>query len=558
MGEEIKKCEPKVFIEKLKFNSGQVFDFENSDIIVFTGSNNVGKSQVLRDIMHYFEKKESPKVVVSDVEVSKIGDIKEIKDKFYFRNNMYEYGSIRTTDLNYVEYSWNNDLTLLHKLFINHLSTENRLQAANPSNSFDVANTTPSNPIQELYVDDTKEQELSKLFHRAFDTTIVLNRGAGNVIPIHVGEKPSLAEGEDRVSSSFLKKLRDLPQIQDQGDGMRSFMGILLNVFTSNHTITLIDEPEAFLHPPQARLLGKMLSMNTPNNRQLFISTHSEDFLKGLIDAENDRVKVFRINRNGNTNNMNLLSNENIKTLWKDPILRYSNILSGLFHSKVVVCESDTDCRFYQAMANMLNNDDKSLSPDILFTHCGGKQRLKTVVNALKALNVKIACITDIDILNEKDTFFGLVESIGLIWTDVESDWKIIDQYVRSQRSQLDTTDVKKEISKIMESIHDSIFPKEAAESIKAIIKKSSAWGKVKESGKMFFIGGSYDAYKRISEKCARAGLFIVPVGELECFYRPDSNHGTKWVNYVLDNIDLSKNEELKEARSFVEEVLAY
>lgn len=30
MGEEIKKCEPKVFIEKLKFNSGQVFDFESN------------------------------------------------------------------------------------------------------------------------------------------------------------------------------------------------------------------------------------------------------------------------------------------------------------------------------------------------------------------------------------------------------------------------------------------------------------------------------------------------------------------------------------------------
>lgn len=558
MGEETEKYEPKVFIKKLKFNSEQVFDFESSDIVVFTGSNNAGKSQVLRDIMHYFEKRNYPKVVVSNVEVSKIGDIKEIKDKFYFRNNAYEYGSIRIVNLEQIESSWKSDLTLIHKLFINHLTTESRLQAANPSESFNVADATPSNPIQALYVDDIKEQELSKLFHRAFDTTIVLNRGAGNVIPIHVGEKPSLAEGEDRVSSSFLKKLRDLPQIQDQGDGMRSFMGILLNVFTSNHTITLIDEPEAFLHPPQARLLGKMLSMNTPNNRQLFISTHSEDFLKGLIDAENDRVKVFRINRNGNTNNMNLLSNENIKTLWKDPILRYSNILSGLFHSKVVVCESDTDCRFYQAMANMLNNDDKLLSPDILFTHCGGKQRLKTVITALKALNVKIVCITDIDILNDKDIFHELVESVDLTWTDLESDWKAIDQYVKTQRSQLDTEDVKKGITNVLNSVNVPVFPREAAESIKTIIKQSSAWGKVKESGKMFFKGGPYEAYKKISEKCAEAGVFIVPVGELECFYRPDSNHGTKWVNNVLDTVDLSKDDELKEARSFVEAVLAF
>jgi predicted ATP-dependent endonuclease of OLD family len=78
---------------------------------------------------------------------------------------------------------------------------------------------------------------------------------------------------------------------------MRSFASVLLDKFTSEYSIMLIDEPEAFLHPPQARLLGKMLATHNPDSRQLFIATHSEDFLQGLLDADNESVIVVRIDR---------------------------------------------------------------------------------------------------------------------------------------------------------------------------------------------------------------------------------------------------------------------
>ena len=99
-------------------------------------------------------------------------------------------------------------------------------------------------PLQKLYIDDKTEKELSSLFHQAFGTEFIVNRGAGSQIPIHVGMTPTMDKGEDRVSVSYLSKLKRLPQIQNQGDGMRSFTGILLDTFVSNHCITLIDEPE--------------------------------------------------------------------------------------------------------------------------------------------------------------------------------------------------------------------------------------------------------------------------------------------------------------------------
>ncbi len=548
--------ETKIYVDKITFNDGSSFNFNNSDIVVFTGPNNSGKSQVLRDIRNHFRDKNIPRIIAKDITSQFLGDIEHLKSKCINKNGKYYLDNIFVNIAN-IEYQWKQkELRDLSAHFINHLSTENRLQTANPAQTFDAVKDFPVAPLHKLYIDDKKEKELSVLFHQAFGTEFIVNRGGGSQIPIHVGMTPTMDEGEDRVSVSYLSELKKLPQIQDQGDGMRSFTGILLDTFISNHCITLIDEPEAFLHPPQARLLGKLLAKNTPNNRQLFISTHSEDFLKGLLDADNEHIKIIRINREGDVNHMNILNNDEVENLWKDPILRYSNILSGLFHSKVVICESDTDCRFYQAVLYAMQ-DENAINPDILFTHCGGKQRLKVVIKALRSLNVKTVAIMDIDALNDKTTFKDIVESAGMIWGDIETHWKSISEYVKDQRAQLDTAEVKKAIDAIFNSFNEPQLTTEITDKIKKVIKQSSAWSKVKETGKSFFKGDAYKAFQKIYDLCRDNGLLIVPVGELECFYKPDSNHGVKWVNNVLEHVDLKVDQELAEARSFVQEILS-
>lgn len=548
--------EVNIYVDEISFNDGSSLTLGHSDIVVFTGANNSGKSQVLRDIKSYFVKKEATRIVASDIKSWFGGDIQKLTNKCINKNGYYYLQDIHIGRKEYLVNQWNNkNLSSIHSLFINYLSTEDRLNKANPVNSFNTLLEVPKHPIQQLYIDDEQEQNLSNLFHQAFGTEIIVNRGAGSQIPIHMGSKPTIEEGEDRVSRSYLQKLGQLPLIQSQGDGMRSFTGILLDAFTSDYDITLIDEPEAFLHPPQARLLGKMLAKNTPKERQIFISTHSEDFLKGLLDANNENVKIIRINREGNINHMSILNNDDIKNLWQDPILRYSNILSGLFHSKVVVCESDTDCRFYQAILTAINDDD-SISPDVLFTHCGGKQRLKTVIKALKSLNVKTVAITDIDVLNDKQIFQEIIETSGEVWGNVETQWKIISEYVKSQRAQLDTEEVKSEIDAIFETFNEPQLTVEITNKIKKVIKQSSAWSKVKETGKTFFSGDAYKAFGSLYDICKRHGILIVPVGELECFYKPDANHGTKWVNNVLESVDLKNDAELDSARNFVREMI--
>jgi hypothetical protein len=214
-----------------------------------------------------------------------------------------------------IERSWNNlynntnsGLNALSRVFINMLSTEERLSKSNPPNSFDTISQLPHHPIQMSYSDDGIERIFSRYFMEAFNKDLIVDKGAGSKIPLYVGTKPQLKSNEDRTSKSYRERLHaDAVLLNEQGDGMRSFAAILLDTFTSNHDITLIDEPEAFLHPPQAKVLGKMLAKNTPSDSQLFISTHSADFLNGLLESENSRVKIIRIDRVKNINHMNVL-----------------------------------------------------------------------------------------------------------------------------------------------------------------------------------------------------------------------------------------------------------
>ena len=41
---------PRIFVEKLVFNDGKEMPIGHSEIVIFTGANNAGKSQVLKDI----------------------------------------------------------------------------------------------------------------------------------------------------------------------------------------------------------------------------------------------------------------------------------------------------------------------------------------------------------------------------------------------------------------------------------------------------------------------------------------------------------------------------
>lgn len=520
---------PQVFLKGVTFNDGTQLPLKHNSIIVFTGANNCGKSQVLKDVEHCLDNSNhTPTIVIKNFECDYSGTINETKfldERFYVNEQgyyqLFESGKGYDTDI--LQQWWKNHTLYndLYMLFVKRLSTEIRLTSSNALNR---NNQPEKHPIYKLNKNEALAQKLSNYFRQAFGIDLIVNRNEMQTIPLHIGQAPDKTAFTIDRQDDYYEQVGALPNLQDQGDGMRSFASILLDTFTSDYTITLIDEPEAFLHPPQARLLGKMLAKNNPSDRQLLVSTHSEDFLQGLLDADNENVMVIRINREDNINRMSILQNDEIKKLWGNPLLRYSNILSGLFHEKVVVCESDYDCLFYQAIMDAMYEHKCEIAPDILFTHCGGKTRVKDVVNALKAVNVPVVAICDFDLLNASQNFKPIIASFGLNWdTALSADMKII---------------------------YDSMNAKSNGE--------NDSWKQIKKIGKAGFTGNEPAAYERVEAVCKSAGLFVVPVGEMECFDKTINKEKKDWVYYVLENYNLAVEPKLENAREFVQSVVDY
>jgi hypothetical protein len=433
------------------------------------------------------------------------------------------------------------------------LAADERLNICNPPANVSLSQEGPTHPIHFLQRDDALELRLSSKFRKAFGVDLVVHRNAGSKVPLHIGERPTPAVGEDRVSLGYVERLESLPLLHTQGDGMRSFAGVLLATSVGRETILLIDEPEAFLHPPQARLLGTTLVQDRVGARQLFIATHSTDILRGVLDANSPDVKVIRLRRNGDVNFARLLENDRVRELWSDPLLRYSNILDGLFHEGVVVCEADSDCRFYAAVleATYAARNPDSKRPDLMFTHCSGKARLPLVIRALREVDVPVLAIADFDVLSDEQPLKGIIVALGAEWSSFEPDWRIVKAAVDAKRPDLNVADVKRETERVLSRVSSAILPERDRSELQTILRRSSAWANAKLVGKAFVPSGDASrACDRLLTSLRSAGLHVVEVGELEGFVRTEDGHGPKWVNAVLAR-ELGTDAALEEARQF-------
>lgn len=560
---------PRVAITSLTFSDDTNVSVSPNDVVLVVGPNNAGKSAGLRAIRDKLQNAAQKSPVLQSLEIQRTGSLDVFKS-WLSDWTVRQFGSPPENPIfqalghalhqSQAHSDWQRSDHILGQLsrwFCHLLSADERLQICNPPGNIALARDNPSHPIHFLLRDDKLESRLSTKFRKAFGVDLVVHRNAGSQVPLHIGERPIPLSDEDRVSISYIERLEKLPTLHTQGDGMRSFAGVLLATSVGRESIMLIDEPEAFLHPPQARLLGTTLVQDRNKERQLFIATHSTDILRGVLDAESPDVRVIRIRRSGDKNTVRLLSNERIKELWGDPLLRYSNILDGLFHESVVVCEADADCRFYAAVldAAISSKADDAKRPDLMFTHCGGKARLSVVIRALREVDVPVRAVADFDVLSEEQPLKSIAESLGIDWTEIQADWRIVKSTVDSKKPDLNADDVKKEISTLLSAISSPTFPPKAKSDIQTILKRSSPWAHAKLVGKAFV--PSCDPSKSCERLLARlrtGGLFVVEVGELEGYARTEGGHGPKWVNAVLAR-DLATDPELETARKFVRDL---
>ena len=466
------------------------------------------------------------------------------------------YGVNLQTGVSDLKQHWPNAASIFKSLFCMLVRTEGRITDSDPVDSIAVPDDPVSHPIHML-LNDTIEEKMSGYFRKAFGDDLILFRTGGKHMPLLVGHRLRPTTGEDRVSHTYCERLlKSTVPLHEQGDGMRSFASVILHILAPiTPSVLLLDEPEAFLHPSQARLLGEIIAREKSPRAQLFLATHSPDVLDGLIGLSPKKLRVVRIQRDGIVNRIKELDKALIQEISVDPLMKYSSVMSGVFHERVIICESDTDCMFYGAIID-LPGVYGNRHPDVLFVHANGKDRMATLARILVALDVTVDVVADIDILREEAKFRRVVESLGGDWSEIQLPSQVVRSAVSQQKPSLGIAEVGTNIRQILDDSLDQLALSALRSCINDVFRKASPWDTIKRSGASGLpAGDATQRFKELQNLCNRIGLWIVPVGEVEGFCKSVGNHGPKWAQRVVDSKSLSNDPELEPARCFVRDI---
>jgi energy-coupling factor transporter ATP-binding protein EcfA2 len=411
--------------------------FRPGSINVFVGPNNCGKSLALREIETILTRPPNarqPLRVVTGVEFEKVTTIDDIQKllgpvvvktdergfeclSLFTRNphGRFERDSLQRL-IALPNMDWGH--VLGEKLTV-RLDGQSRLLLAANQQWRDLL-AHPENHLVALFKDATARTRLRQLVHEAFGVHLVIDPTAASTLRVRMASRPPVDETEEQALDARAREFHSsAPSIEEFSDGVRAYTGLLAALVALHAKILLIDEPEAFLHPPLAKRLGFYLSqLAQERDRRVFAATHSAEFLMGCIES-GASVDIIRLTYAGGRATARHLPSEELRALMRDPLTRSANVLGALFYDGVVVTESDSDRAFYQEInhrlltsppqpsrsATLANDTDGATS--CLFLNAQNKQTVHRIIGPLRRLGVPAAAIVDIDIVKEGGTVWN-------------------------------------------------------------------------------------------------------------------------------------------------------
>jgi AAA domain, putative AbiEii toxin, Type IV TA system len=568
---EIDEDGPPFRISQLLFNDGTQVDTGDADVIVLVGPNNAGKTRTLQELEVILKQ---PRIdqkslfALHGVSVLRtcsgsqlvhwlkrhrpiVADARSEGEHVFsfFNGNSQQQRLPLSRALNEWDIQSGPCLGSLGPHLVRPLFCNERLGYQFSAQRLDL-DAELSHPVHRLAREERLLEAFKSAISKAFQMNLILD-GFSNTM--HLRASRRLTQ-EDFLSTTnnglpdleLARRMASTPMITTQSDGVRSFAGILLTLLTGQFPLVLIDEPEAFLHPPQARLLGQHLAQ-WHRRGQVFVSTHSLDVVLGLIEKSPEKVLIVRLTRNTDTDvtSPHVLPPATLVEISKDSVLRYSRALDGLFHHAVILCEAERDCTFYAASLDEASKrSSPSFSPeDILFVPAGGKDGFPSIAKALKAVSIPVVVVADIDLLNDKSKVRALVAALGGEWEEIESDYNIATEAFRRPRQEVTNAQILNAVDNVLHPILAKTYDHQTQEAIRSAMRLSpSPWEELKKYGIDSFKGLARQAAEKVVAKLRDLGIVVVERGELENL-APSvvSKKGKYWINEALEKGEYKK-----------------
>ncbi len=554
---------------------GEAIDLAGLTVLV--GPNNCGKSQTLKDIRHYTTSGSQERLVV----LKAIDVVMPTQDEFKAQVNIHpsdtavnqiEVKAVRDDLMGQMGFgagaSWFEDsfssgvikpqnrqqiLQHLGPCLIAYLGAEARFKLTESSAAFNPRSETPSNALQSLFAADSGVlAELRQAFQEAFEMDIGLDWAAMTRLYLRVAKD----FGEIPDNKSALDTLMaEADELQKQGDGFRSFSGIALALLTYPTRTFLLDEPEAFLHPAQARVLGRWLADKaSTRTAQIIVATHSADFLAGLVGASEDPT-ILRLNREGVVTRFHRIPRGVTINLVESPLLSSQPVLDSLFHRGVVICEGDPDRAVYQTVAQHFV--DNKRGEDFLFIHSNGKDAAKLPAKLLRESGTPVCVVADFDLLNSEQTLDEIVEGVTGVRLDEATKTlrARVAEAVETKSQEQSFKELKANVTEWQAQPGSDL--RRARRSLVSFARAgSNKWEQAKKSGLACLPERERNLAVMLISKLASLGVFIVPCGELESWMGLGLPKGNNWNQQALQA--LHNDECPSSLMKFVENVLAF
>lgn len=513
---------------KLKFGRAPKMEFVSIDttpITVFVGPNNSGKSKVLSEIHYYCVtgQRNISNVIIDHIEFDNFDrSIAEEKinkvtlTPYHNEAVLPEYiligkkgarHQVRKDQLLNAFSNTNTDAPCFCQWYLSYntiiLNGQNRINLINQQPFGDLLQA-PHTSFQVLFRDDAKRKEVRRIVKDAFDSYFVIDPTNLGQLRLKLSKKEPESEIEERgIHDGAVKFHSNAIPIELASDGVKAFTGMITEMIAGDPIILLVDEPEAFLHPALSFKLGKEISKITiGSEKRLFVSTHSPNFVMGCIQS-GAPVNIIRLTYRDNVPTARILPNNDILRLMRNPLLRSTGVLSGLFYEFVVVTESDTDRAFYQEInERLLRYMPEKGIPNCLFINAQNKQTVKTIIKPLRELGIPVAGIVDIDVLKDG----------GSVW------------------------------SSFLDSGYLPELERNSLASLRSALKQKfdeTRKDMKKDGGINILSTGDKEAAKNLLEKLSEYGLFVIPSGELESWLPNISatGHGSVWLIDIFEKM---------------------
>lgn len=546
--------------KRLRFRAGsrpgeEPLEVEPATVMVLVGPNNSGKSLALREIETWCSSAERDRKVIDSIEVefptdveatkslmepfiawSEVGKVSESNpdgtvefmdwncgmhrpslgpgqpvqtDRFFENQIQRNLEGMAAGKEDMYEANLRSFLTRWHVI---RLDGRRRFELTDPVEGGDL--TEPAaNYLLALAQNGEAREVVRGLTFEAFRLYFVLDFLKVGWVRIRMSRRPPMDDDEELGLGGRSQAFhRDATLIEELGDGVKCFTGLVAAVLSSRLGILLIDEPEAFLHPPLARVLGRALGrLARERQGSLIVGTHSAEFLMGCLESGSDTA-IVRLGYEDEVATARELSAAEVRRLAQDPLLRSTDVLRALFHRGAIVCESDGDRVVYDEMNRRLLEVGRGVQ-DVLFLNTLGKDSVHRVVGPLRQLGVPAAALVDLDMIQPRGSWHDLLAACGV---------------PEARRWELETERTQ------------------VREALAGLPREEGSENPLKRGGISALEGDDRRRAEEFLRELASYGLFLIPVGELESWLQGICATGkkTEWVISLFGLIGSAPDDE--------------